>query len=92
VAFITITVRVSLNLSYFNNMFLLRNNGDFYVNVYIISRENSCKFDRASYGVRLIFYISGRAPYDIVPGTGRCFHIQTPDGACTICYHAREHS
>jgi len=29
VVFITITVRVSLNLSYFNNLFLWRNDGEF---------------------------------------------------------------
>jgi len=36
------------------------------VNVFIIARENSCKIGRAPYGVRLIFYNAGRAPYDIV--------------------------
>ena len=38
----------------------------FYVNLIIIARENSCKIGRAPYGVRLIFYNTGRAPYDIV--------------------------
>ena len=36
-----------------------------------------------------------RCPADLLqrrPGTGRCFHIQTPDGARTICDHARENS
>ena len=37
----------------------------FYVNEYIISRENSCKIGRAPYCVQLIFYNAGRAPYDI---------------------------
>jgi len=39
---------------------------NFDVNVFIITRENSCKIGRAPYGVRLIFYNAGRAPYDIV--------------------------
>jgi len=39
---------------------------NFDVNVYIIARENSYKIGRALYGVRLIFYNAGRAPYDIV--------------------------
>jgi len=38
---------------------------NFYVNVSIISRENSCKIGRAPYGVRLIFYNAGRAPADV---------------------------
>ena len=56
---------------------------DIHVNVLINARENSCKIGRAPYGVRLIFYNAG---------TGRCFHMQTPDGARTICDHARENS
>ena len=35
----------------------------FNVNLFIIARENSCKIGRAPYGVRLIFYNAGRAPY-----------------------------
>ena len=45
---------------------------NFYINVLIIARENSCKISRAPYG--------------------RCYHIQTPAGARTICDHAREKS
>jgi len=38
---------------------------NFYVNVYIISRENSYKIGRVPYGVRLIFYNAGRASADV---------------------------
>ena len=51
---------------------------NFYIHIFIIARENSCKIDRAPYGAR--------------PGIGRCFHIQTPAGARTICDHAKENS
>ena len=64
----------------------------FYIIVLINARENSRKIGRAPYGVRLIFYNAGGAPYGARPGTGRCFHIQTPDGARTISDHARENS
>jgi len=67
VFFITITVRVSLNLSYFNKLFLWRYDGEFlYSYIFIIARENSCKIGRAPYSVRLISYNAGRAPYDVV--------------------------
>jgi len=65
---------------------------NFDIHIFIIARENSCKIDRAPYGVRLISYNAGRAPYDVVSGIGRCFHIQTPAGARTICDHAKENS
>ena len=39
---------------------------NFDINVFIIARENSCKIDRAPYGVLLISYNAGRAPYNIV--------------------------
>jgi len=69
VVFIFTTVRVSLNRSYFNKLFLLRNDGEFDINVYIIARENlfyPCKIGRESYGVRLISYNAGWAPYDVI--------------------------
>jgi len=31
-----------------------------------------------------------RAPYGARPGIGRCYHIQTPAGACTKCDHAKK--
>ena len=57
---------------------------NFYVNVYIISRENSCKIGRVPYGVRLIFYNAGRAPYDIVrcPVGYRPMFSYTDAGRC----------
>jgi len=57
---------------------------NFYVNVYIISRENSCKIGRAPYGVRLILYNAGRAPYDIVrcPAGHRPMFSYTDAGRC----------
>jgi len=58
--------RVSMNLSYLNNMFLLGIMAHFDVNVIVIARENSCKIGRAPFGVRLIFNNADRAPYDIV--------------------------
>jgi len=67
VVFIFITV--SLSLCYFNNLFLWRNDGEFDINVYITARQNllhPCKIGRASYGVRLISYNAGWAPYDVV--------------------------
>jgi len=67
--FIFITVRVSLSLSYLNNLFLWRYDSEFDINVYFIAPENlfhPCKIDRKSYGVRLIFYNASWAPYDIV--------------------------
>ena len=39
---------------------------NFDINLFTIARENSCKIDRAPYGVRLISYNAGRTPYDIV--------------------------
>ena len=65
---------------------------NFDINVFIIARENSCKISRAPYGVLLISYNAGRAPYNVVrcPGISRCYHIQTPAGTRTICEHARE--
>jgi len=42
----------------------------FYINEYIIARENlfyTCKIGRAPYGVRLISYNAGRALYDMWP-------------------------
>jgi len=82
VVFITINVRDSLNLSYFNNMFLCGIIANFDVNVYIFAHENSCKIGRAPYGVRLIFYNAGRAPYDIVrcPGGHRPMFSYTDAG------------
>jgi len=34
--------------------------------------------------------IADRPPYGSRLCIGRCFHIQTPAGACTICDHARK--
>jgi len=55
---------------------------NFDVNVYIVARENSYKIGRAPYGVRLIFYNAGRAPYDIVrrPGGHRPMFSYTDAG------------
>ena len=39
---------------------------NFNINVFIIARENLCKIGRVPYGVQLISYNAGRAPYDIV--------------------------
>ena len=39
---------------------------NFDIHIFIIARENSCKIDRAPYGVRLISYNAGRAQYDVV--------------------------
>jgi len=39
---------------------------NFDLHIFIIARENSCKIDRAPYGVRLISYNAGRALYDVV--------------------------
>jgi len=38
----------------------------FDIYVFIIAREISCKIGRSPYGVRLISYNAGRAPYDIL--------------------------
>jgi len=38
---------------------------NFDINIFITARENSCKIGRVQYGVRLISYNAGRAPYDI---------------------------
>ena len=64
--FITITGRVSHNLSSFNNLFLLGMMANFDINVVITARENSCKIGRASYSVWLISYNAVRASADIV--------------------------
>jgi len=66
VVFFSITARVSLNFSYFNNLFLWRNGGEFWYKLFIIARENSCKIGRAPYGVRRIPNNAVRAPFDIV--------------------------
>ena len=39
---------------------------NFDIHIFIIARENSCKIDRAPYGVGLISYNAGRTPYDFV--------------------------
>jgi len=54
----------------------------FDVNIIIIARENSCKIGRAPYGVRLIFYNAGMAPYDIVrcPAGHRPMFLYTDTG------------
>ena len=39
---------------------------NFHIHIFIIARENSCKIDRAPYGVRLISYNAGQATYDVV--------------------------
>jgi len=39
---------------------------NFDIHIFIIAHENSYKIDRAPYGVRLISYNAGRAPYDVV--------------------------
>jgi len=60
--FIIITVRVSLNLSYFNNLFRLRNNGELDVNVFIIARGNSCPGRTPA---DVLYTDAGRRPYDM---------------------------
>ena len=55
---------------------------NFDLNVFIIARDNYCKIGRVTP------FNASRAPYDI--GNRRCYHKQTPAGARTICYHARE--
>jgi len=39
---------------------------NFDIHIFIIACENSCKIDRVPYGVKLISYNAGRAPYDVV--------------------------
>ena len=39
---------------------------NFDIHIFIIARDNSCKIDRAPYGVWLISYNADRAPYDVV--------------------------
>jgi len=46
---------------------------NFDIHIFIIARENSCKIDRAPYGVRLISYNAGRAPYDVVRASADVF-------------------
>jgi len=46
---------------------------NFNINVYFIARENlfyPCEIGRAPYGVRLISFNAGRAPYDVRSGIG----------------------
>ena len=57
------TVKFSLKLSYFNNLFLWKILSNFFINVYIIACENSCKISRELYGVWLISYNAGQALY-----------------------------
>ena len=48
------------------------------INVHIIARENlfhPCKIGRAPYGVRLISYNAGRAPYNVQTGIGLCYQM-----------------
>ena len=55
VVFTSISVRVSIGVSYLNNMFLWRHDGKFWYYLFIIARENvfhPCKIGRAVYGVR----------------------------------------
>jgi len=61
VVFFSITVGVSLNLSYSNNLFLWGNGGDFWYKCI-----HHCTWRVKSYGVRSISYNADRAPYDIV--------------------------
>jgi len=68
---------------------------NFDINVFIIARENwfhPCKIGRTPYGVRLISYNAGRAPYGSQSVIGRCYHLQTPAGARKTCDHTREKS
>jgi len=56
---------------------------NFYVNVYISSRENSCKIGRAPYGVWLIFYnavrcLVGHRPMFLYTDTERCPYDMWP--------------
>jgi len=63
---------------------------NFDINVYIFTLEklfHPCKIGRATYCVRLITYNAGRAPYDVRPGIGWCYHIETPAGTRAICDH-----
>ena len=49
--------------------FFFRNNGNFYIMVYIIARKNlfhPYKIGWAPYGDRLIYYNADRAPYDVI--------------------------
>jgi len=96
VFFFTITVRVSLNLSYFNKLFLLK--VWLRILIYIYSLLH-VKIRVKSTGHRTVsgWYLTTPAghrttSYGARPGIGRCFHIQTPVGARTICDHAKENS
>jgi len=55
---------------------------NFDVNIFIFARENLFSIDRAPYGVRLILYNAGRAPYDIVrcPAGHRPMFLYTDAG------------
>jgi len=62
---------------------------NFDIKVYTIAHENlfhPCKIGRAPYGVRLISYNAGQAPYNVRPGIVGCYHIHI------ICDRARENS
>jgi len=65
---------------------------NFDIHIFIIARENSYKIDRAPYGVRLISYNAGRAPYDVVRCPAGHRPMLSYPGARTICDHAKENS
>ena len=54
------------NFLFLITCFLWRMMANVNINVFIITHEHSCKIGRAPYGVQLISYDAGRAPYDIV--------------------------
>ena len=61
---------MSISFSNFNNLFLWRNDGEFWYYCIIIARENvfhPFKIGRVSYGVRLISYNAVSAPYGSRP-------------------------
>jgi len=72
VVFTAITVRVSLNLSYFINLIITTcffggMMANFDINVYIIASENLFHLCQIGpYGVRLISYNAGRASGDVI--------------------------
>jgi len=72
VVFITMTVRVSLNLSYFNNLFLLRNNGELWCKYihyctwkFVYNRPGTVQCPADLLQSRRCRTVPGRAPADV---------------------------
>ena len=83
VVFITITVRISLNLSYFNNLFLWRNDGEFWY------KAGWAPYDivqnPAGYRPMFSYTDAGRHPYDIWPRKIKFLKIVRCPGDYQIC-------